>query len=85
MNEMNGKETPSGSFLKYTAHQFKTMVSSEELIKIRVSAANKKHEFWQKDALAIELYTPDVAYQKLEFFHLNPMGERWNLVEYPYD
>lgn len=73
MKEMNGKETPRGSLLKYTAHQFKTMVSAEELIKFKVSAANKKHEFWQRDALAIELYTPDVAYQKLEYIHLNPM------------
>ncbi len=85
MNKMNGKETPRGSLLKYTAHQFKRMLTQEELLKFKVSAANKAYEFWQRDALAIELYSPEVANQKLEYIHLNPLGERWHLVQDPCD
>jgi REP element-mobilizing transposase RayT len=85
LNEMNGKEMPSGSLLKYTAHQFKRMLPPEELVKFKVSAANKEYEFWQRDSLAVELYSPDVANQKLEYIHLNPLGERWNLVDDPCD
>src|SRR5688500_16041969 len=29
VNKMNGKESPQGSFLKYTAHQFKKMLEAE--------------------------------------------------------
>ena len=85
LNEMNGKETPSSSLLKYTAYQFKRMLPPEELVKFKVSAVNKEYEFWQRDSLAIELFTPEVANQKLEYIHLNPLGERWNLVDDPCD
>ena len=43
INEMNGKETPQGSFLKYTAHQFKKMLNNEgsgKLLYYKVNAAN---------------------------------------------
>ncbi|MCP4473507.1 MAG: transposase [Gammaproteobacteria bacterium] len=82
---MNGKETPKASLLKYTAHQFKTMLTAKELATFRVNAQNKKHQFWQRDSLAIELYSPDVAYQKLDYIHLNPMTNNWNLVVDPCD
>ncbi|MCP4458282.1 MAG: hypothetical protein GY816_09715 [Cytophagales bacterium] len=39
----------------------------------------------QRDSLAIELYSPDVAYQKLDYIHLNPMTNNWNLVVDPCD
>jgi REP element-mobilizing transposase RayT len=85
MNKMNGKENPKSSLLKHTAHQFMKMVTVEQLITYRVGVANKQHEFWQRDSLAIELYTPDVAYQKLDYIHLNPMAKDWNLVTDPCD
>lgn len=72
MNEMNGKETPRGSLLKFTAHKFKKMLDINDLTNYRVDAANKQYEFWQRDSLAIELYSPEVIYQKLDYIHLNP-------------
>lgn len=33
MNSLNGKETPFGSFLKYSAHEFKKMLKEENLKK----------------------------------------------------
>ena len=85
--EDNDKETPQSSFLKYTAHEFKKMLTSEgvDLSGYAVEAHNKNYEFWQRDSLAVHLYTRNVAYQKLDYMHLNPLAERWQLVTNPCD
>jgi putative transposase len=84
MIEMNGKESPHVSFLKHTAHAFKKKLielKDDSLTYYKVNATNKKHEFWQRDSLAILLYTPKVAYQKLDYLHNNPLQSHWNLVD----
>jgi putative transposase len=81
--EMNGKESPIGSFLKYTAHEFKKMLlakNDDELNLYKVREANKQFEFWQRDSLAVHLYSPQVAYQKLNYLHMNPLAEHWQLA-----
>ena len=81
--ELNGKETAQGSFLKHTAHQFMKRILKENTDKLKryaVNASNKNHEFWQRDSLAIELYSPNVAFQKLEYIHNNPLQEKWQLA-----
>jgi putative transposase len=88
VNEPNGKESPQGSFLKYTAHTFKKMLQKEgvgALASYKVEEKNKKYEFWQRDSLAIPLFTRKVALQKLNYLHNNPLSERWNLVKDPCD
>jgi hypothetical protein len=75
-----GKETPQGSFLKHTAHQFKKMLATHDSFKLedfQVIAANKQYEFWQRDSLAIELFSSEVAYQKLDYLHNTPLAEHW--------
>ncbi|MEO6611849.1 MAG: transposase [Chitinophagaceae bacterium] len=88
INEQNGKESPQGSFLKYTAHQFKKMLHEESknlLNPFRVKAANKEHEFWQRDSLAFPLYKRKIALQKLKYIHNNPLAEHWQLAQDPCD
>ncbi len=88
VNEPNGKESPQGSFLKYTAHTFKKMLRNEghgKLAAYKVDAENKDYEFWQRDSLAIPLFTREVALQKLNYIHNNPLKEHWNLVKDPCD
>jgi REP element-mobilizing transposase RayT len=88
INEPNGKESPQGSFLKHTAHAFKKMLRREDYDKLneyKVKAANKDYEFWQRDSLAISLFTRKVAFQKLKYIHNNPLAERWQLVKHPCD
>jgi len=83
-----GKESPQGSFLKYTAHCFQDMLrlkSPGHLADFRVHAANKKYEFWQRDSMAFPLYTRKVAFQKLKYIHSNPLAEHWQLVANPCD
>jgi len=84
-NELNGKESVQGSFLKYTAHMFKKLLSSNELIYYYKNSINKNYEFWQRDSLAIHLYTPEIAYQKLDYLHNNPCTEKWQLAKDPED
>jgi len=84
--EMNGKETAQGSFLKYTAHEFRKMLRKEgKLDSYKVDAENKEHEFWQRDSLAIHLHSREVAFQKLKYIHNNPLAEHWQLAKNPCD
>jgi REP element-mobilizing transposase RayT len=79
---MNGKETAQGSFLKYTAHEFlKNLKETGDSARYEVNAANKKHEIWQRDSLSVEIYTREVAKQKLEYIHFNPINGKWNLAK----
>ncbi|MCB0491063.1 MAG: transposase [Cyclobacteriaceae bacterium] len=83
VNENNGKETSSGSFLKHTAHAFKNKLKIEQpdqLANYSVNAVNKQFEFWQRDSLAIRLFSEDIAFQKLDYIHANPVSGRWQLV-----
>ena len=84
--ELNGKETAQGSFLKYTAHEFRKMLyqtDRKQLLSYQVDAYNKEHEFWPRDSLAIQLYSKEVAFQKLDYIHHNPLAEHWQLVKDP--
>ncbi|GBL35328.1 hypothetical protein EMGBS15_09230 [Filimonas sp.] len=88
LNKMNGKESPKSSFLKFTAHQYKKVLSDtmpENLLKYKVKAVNKNYEFWKRDPLAIILYTKEVALQKLAYIHSNPLASHWNLANSPSD
>ena len=81
-NKLNGKETPQGSFLKYTAHEFlKSLKAQSQSYLYEVIAANKKHEIWQRDSLNIEIYSRQVAVQKLTYIHFNPVSGKWSLAK----
>ena len=44
-NSLNGKETPVGSFMKFTAHCFrKNLITEDKLYLYKVEAKNKSHE-----------------------------------------
>lgn len=76
----NGKETPKGSFLKFTAHEFLKKLKEAGISKeYEVVASNKKHQIWQNDPLSIEIYSLKVAKQKLDYIHFNPVRGKWKL------
>lgn len=80
-NKLNGKETPKGSLLKYTGHEFLKQLKAERRSYLyEVNAANKKHEIWQRDSLGIEIYTVKTAGQKLDYIHNNPVKGKWQLA-----
>ena len=79
-NDLNGKETPKGSLLKYTSHIFLQQLKAESKSHLfEVNASNKKHEIWQRDSLGIQIYSRDVAKQKLAYIHFNPVSGKWQL------
>ena len=82
--KLNGKENPLGSFLKYTAHEFKKKIKNEdalELEKYKVNKSNKNYEFWQRDPLAKPIFTKDFFTQKLNYIHQNPVKDKWMLAQ----
>lgn len=81
-NELNGKETPKGSLLKYTAHMLlEELKSIGQSGMYKVNAGNKAHEIWQRDSLGIEIYSRAVAKQKLDYIHANPVSGKWQLAK----
>ena len=88
-NKMNGKESPKSSFLKYTSHTFLKQLKLEgKACQYKVNASNKEHEIWQRDSLGVEIYSRNVARQKLDYIHANPVSGKWLLakddISYPY-
>ena len=78
VNEPNGKESPQGSFSKYTAHIFKKMLrkeGEEKLKAYKAESAMKNYEFWQRDSLAVPIFTREVAIRKLKYMHNNSLAE----------
>ena len=71
--------TPSDiqpSFMKYTAQQLKRSLSksdSDYLNEFKVDKYDRKFQFWKREALSIELISPAVFNQKLEYIHNNPV------------
>lgn len=88
MIDVNGKEMPYASFNKYTAHQFLDHLhkTNPELVKrYQEITPEREHRFWQRDALAIWLDSKPKAEQKIDYIHLNPLQEHWNLAVKPED
>ncbi|MCC7030392.1 MAG: transposase [Chitinophagaceae bacterium] len=84
--KLNGKESPAGSFTKFTAHQFRNYILSNNLTmvnKFEVNKIDRKMQFWKRDPLAIPLSNEDILIQKLDYIHLNPIKENWNLAKLP--
>ena len=81
-NELNGKETPKGSLLKYTSHTFlKQLKATGKSSLYEVKASNKKHEIWQRDSLGIDIYSRAVAKQRIDYLHFNPVSGKWLLAK----
>lgn len=81
---LNGKESPAGSFTKYTAHQLKKYLQTNHPNQLPNYLSNKndrKCEFWKRDPLAIPLSTIKILEQKMEYIHNNPVVERWALCK----
>ena len=76
LNKMNGKEKPTTSLLKYTAHEFRKMKNTHVRKQFAVDASNKQFEFWQRDSLAVELYSSLALVRVLTNLPLYHLQER---------
>lgn len=86
MLELNGKEVPYESFLKYTSHQFQKILRKQNpaaYLLYNVDEVTRKQRYWKRDPLAIRILSREMLQQKLEYIHLNPLQAHWNLSTLP--
>ncbi len=50
-----------------------------------VNAKDRRYQFWERNALTIDLLTEAVSLQKLNYIHNNPLQEKWKLCLLPED
>ncbi|MBA2760429.1 MAG: transposase, partial [Segetibacter sp.] len=68
-------------FLKFTAKHILNWlsvndVSLHELLK--VDAADRSFQVWERNSLSIDLYNEAILVQKLNYLHNNPLQPHWN-------
>ncbi len=57
--QLNGKELPHASFMKFTSHQLLTDLKqfhAEVLPFFEVNLKTRKYQFWQRDSLPVHLF-----------------------------
>jgi len=75
-------------FLKYTAQQIKfDLIDSKShlLNKFIKEGSDKSYQFWQRNSRNTRIYNREVFEQKMDYIHLNPLQEKWQLVKKPED
>jgi len=63
-------------FLKYTAQRIKTNLQKhhpEVLKHFKVNTKDRRYQFWERNALSVELRTDKVFLQKIDYLHNNPV------------
>ena len=85
---MNGKGMPHASFNKWTSSNFlkDLRLHHPQVLPFFTKETNERnHRFWQRDPLAVLLDNQEKLEQKLNYLHLNPLQERWQLAASPED
>lgn len=73
-------------FMKYTAQKIKydLLKTNLDLLKaFKVDAKDREYQLWKRNPLSVELFTPAVFYQKIDYIHNNPV--RAGLCKFPED
>jgi putative transposase len=69
-------EAVQRDFLKYTAQRIKNDLEKNHphvLASFKVDAKDREYQFWERNALSIELRADKVFRQKLDYLHWNPV------------
>jgi putative transposase len=75
-------------FLKFTSQQIIKILrknNPELLEQLKVNAADRKYQVWEKNPLSVELVSEKVIQQKTDYIHLNPTNGRWKLCNNTYE
>ena len=70
------RENLQRDFLKYTAQVIKEDVlqnDPKELKNYLVNAKDRKFQFWERNALSIEIWSEKVFMEKINYMHQNPL------------
>ena len=49
--------------------------------KYEVNDSDRTNQFWERNPLSIEIYSREVAEQKLRYFHNNPLSRKMELYD----
>jgi REP element-mobilizing transposase RayT len=88
LKKFNGKESPVGSFKKYTSHIFlqRIMNTAPGIMEdFEVDWKCRDYNFWKPDPDWFALNKTHTVEQKLNYIHNNPMKGKWSLVKHPAD
>jgi putative transposase len=86
VNNGHKREAVQRDFLKYTAQQirFDLQVNHPQVLeKFSVDAKDRNFQVWERNPLSVDLIGKEMVKQKLQYIHLNPLQEKWNLVQEP--
>jgi len=75
-------------FLKFTSQQIIKILRNENpalLEQLKVNAADRKYQVWERNPLSVELVSDKVIEQKRDYIHLNPVRDKWKLCDKPYE
>ncbi|AMR32176.1 transposase [Mucilaginibacter sp. PAMC 26640] len=75
-------------FMKFTAQlmKFRLLETKDpRLSSFEVNSRDRQYQFWKRNPLSIDLWTPQVFIQKLDYIHRNPLQPKWHLAEFPED
>ena len=78
------KENLQRDFLRFTAQKIQKDLKSchpKVLAHFLVNASDRKYQFWERNALSIEIWSEKVLRQKLNYIHENPV--RAGLCRFP--
>jgi REP element-mobilizing transposase RayT len=76
MQPDNDPEAVQRDFLKYTAQRIQKDLKRNHptvLEHFKVDSKDREYQFWERNALSVELRTHSVFIQKLEYIHWNPV------------
>ena len=82
------QELIQNRFLKFTAQQMKFRLrdtNDQMLSQFMVNASDRQYQLWERNSLSIDLWSPPVFMQKLDYIHNNPLQYKWQLALYPED
>jgi REP element-mobilizing transposase RayT len=82
---INGKEFPKNSFEEFTAKSLvkKMKQQNDSELKKEVLASGRKYNTWLRDPLAVRIFSKEMAEEKLNYLHCNPLQTHWNLCKMP--
>lgn len=72
--------------LKFTARsilKFMLMNDDPLLQQLKVKAADRQYQVWERNSLSIDLWNENVFLQKLNYIHYNPLQSKWQLAATP--
>ena len=86
INENYLLEDVQRDFLKFTAQKIKFDLQEHHpavLAHFKVNLKDREYQFWERNPLSVNMLSRKMIEQKLEYIHLNPLQEKWNLATRP--